>query len=313
LPEVLPIDPQDADQVTSVVAENSRALFTITTGFVGTIWNAPGFDPESETVWGLLLALSAKDKVAFRAPDAVGLNATLAVQLAEAVRLAPHVFEEMMKSPGLVPVMLMLLNVIVDFVPFVNVAVCAALAEPTEAWKLRLVGDTVTLPLEVVPPVPVSATVCGLLLDASDTVRVAARDPVVVGLNVTLIVQLDDALRLLPHDLLGIWKSPAFVPVIAMLLIAIALALPLVNVAVCAVLVEPTLTLPKESDVGLMVAVPEPPVPRPERETVCGLLVAESLKLSVAVRVPLTNGPKVIFTVQLDDAPRLAPHVLLAI
>ncbi len=174
-----------------------------------------------------------------------------------------------------------------------------------------LVGDTLTVPPEVLPPVPDSAEVCGLLLAVSDTVNVAERAPVVAGLNVTLIVQLADGARL-PGQLLAV-KSPGFVPVMATLLIVIVVALPLVTVAVFAALVEPTLTLPNERDVGLMLTVPEPPVPNPESVTFCGLVLSESVKFRVAVRVPLTVGAKIMFAVQLEDAPRLVPHVLLAI
>ncbi len=265
-------------------------------------------DPESDTVCGLLLAVSTNDRVALRAPVAVGLNTTLTPQLAEAPRLAPQVLVEIEKSLGLVPPMLMLLIVIADLVPLLNVAVCAELVEPTFVGGKEFIGDTVTLPPVVLPPVPDRAAVCGLLLAVSDTVNVAERAPVVAGLNVTLIVQLADGARLL-GQLLAV-KSPGFVPVMATLLIVIAVALPLVTVAVFAALVEPTFTVPNESDVGLMLTVPEPPVPNPVRGTFCGLVLSESLKLSVAVRVPLTVGAKMILAVQLAPAPREEPQVV---
>jgi hypothetical protein len=41
--------------------------------------------------------------------------------------------------------------------------------------------------------------------------------------------------------------------------------------------------------------------------------VAESLKLSVAVRVPLTVGAKIMLAEQLADAAKVVPHVLLLI
>ncbi len=47
--------------------------------------------------------------------------------------------------------------------------------------------------------------------------------------------------------------------------------------------------------------------------TVCGLLPAESVKVSVAVRAPVAAGVKAMVTVQLADASRVAPHVLLVI
>ena len=65
--------------------------------------------PESATVCGLLLAVSAKVRVAARLPVVVGANTTPAVQLAETARLGPQVLLEIWKSPGLAPARPMLL------------------------------------------------------------------------------------------------------------------------------------------------------------------------------------------------------------
>ena len=67
----------------------------------------------------------------------------------------------------------------------------------------------------------------------------AARLPLAVGVKVTLIVQLPPAPTELPQ--VFVWaKSPAFVPVIAML-VRLKLPLPvLFRVTVCAPLVVPT-------------------------------------------------------------------------
>ena len=64
---------------------------------------------------------------------------------------------------------------------------------------------------------------------------------------------------------------------------------------------------------GLATTLPVPVelVPVPESATVCGLLVAVSVKLSVAVRVPVAAGLNRIVAVQLADAARLEPHVLV--
>jgi hypothetical protein len=51
------------------------------------------------------------------------LNSTLAVQLADAARLVPHVLLLITKSPGLVPPSATLLMVMEDEVPFLRVAV----------------------------------------------------------------------------------------------------------------------------------------------------------------------------------------------
>ena len=47
----------------------------------------------------------------------------------------------------------------------------------------------------------------------------------------------------------------------------------------------------------------------PERATVCGLFVAESVKLNVAVRVPVAVGLNTTDAVQFPDAARLVPQV----
>ena len=58
--------------------------------------------PASAAVCGLLEALSVMVSVALRAPEAVGLNVTLRVQLSVAARLAPQLFV-CPKSPLLPP------------------------------------------------------------------------------------------------------------------------------------------------------------------------------------------------------------------
>ena len=67
--------------------------------------------PVSATDCGLLLAESVKLRIALRVPAAVGLNTTLAEQLAAATRLVPHVLAEIAKSAAFVPVIATLLTV----------------------------------------------------------------------------------------------------------------------------------------------------------------------------------------------------------
>jgi len=63
-----------------------------------------------------------------------------------------------------------------------------------------------------------------------------------------------------------------------------------------------------------MVPAPvDPVVPVPVRVTLCGLLLAVSVKRSEAVRAPVAAGLKRTVTEQLVDAARLAPQVLLGI
>jgi hypothetical protein len=54
----------------------------------------------------------------------------------------------------------------------------------------------------------------------------------------------------------------------------------------------------------------KPELPTPERETVCGLFVPESVKLRVAVRVPAALGLKTMVALQAELAAKLVPQVL---
>jgi hypothetical protein len=310
------IDPQVADHVTSVVAENCSASFTVTLALVGAIVNPDdGPDPDNETICGLPLPESANDSVAVRVPLAVGLKTTLAEQLAEAARLVPQVLLLIAKSPALVPPSVMPLIVMDEVIPLLRVADCAELVEPTAVpGKPIALGDTVTLPPEVLPPVPDNATVCGLLVAESEIERTAERVPAVVGLNSTDTPQLAEAATLEPQAFAKIIKSPGLAPASETPLMVIDELVPFVSVEDCAALVEPTFTDPNERDVGLTVTLPlVPPGAKPESATVCGEFVAESAKLSVAVRVPLVTGAKATLAVQLAPAARLLPHVLLVI
>src|SRR6266566_2903572 len=101
-----------------------------------------------------------------------------------------------------------------------------------------------SLPVGGIPstPVPLRATDCGLPDALSVIVTLALRLPVAVGVKVTLMVQEAPAasvLELLGHVL--VWaKSPALVPVRAMLLMVRDPVPLLVSVTVCAALVALT-------------------------------------------------------------------------
>ena len=192
----------------------------------------------------------------------------------------------------------------------VSVAVCATLVVPTACVpKVRLVVDKVTAPADAVP-VPVRLTACGLLLALSVTVTFAVRTPVVVGLKLTVMVQLAPAAKLVPQDWLPV-KSPALAPVRAMLVILSAVLPGLVRVAVCEALVVPTTWLPKLRLAGDKVTVPATVAPVPLRATLCGLPVALSLMLSEALRVPAAAGVKVTAIAQLIPAASELPQVLV--
>jgi len=158
--------------------------------------------------------------------------------------------------------------------------------------------------------VPESATACGLLLAVSVKVRLATRVPAASGLNTTLTEQLAETARLVPQVLLEIVKSAEFVPVTEMLLSEMEAPLSFFKEVDNAALLEPTFTAPNERADGVALA---PDVPVPDSVTVCGLPLPVSLKLRVAVRLPVVVGAKTILTVQLADAPKLVPQVFVKI
>jgi hypothetical protein len=267
--------------------------------------------PESATFCGLPLALSVKLSVALRVPAAVGLNCTLAEQLEEAARLVVHVLPASTKSPAFVPEIATLLMVMAEESPFDNVADCAALVAPMVVLaNVRLDGLAETVALPPVPS-PVRVTLCGLPVAESLNVRIAERFPFVVGAKTTDAAQLAEAASEAPHVLLLIWKSPGFVPEIATLLIVIADVPLFVSVAAFGAPLFPTATDTQFSVVGDTVAVPELVVPVPESATFCGLPVALSVKLRVALRLPEAPGLNVTDAVQLADAASVLPQVLL--
>jgi hypothetical protein len=125
--------------------------------------------------------------VPVRAPVAVGVNVTITVQLAGdgpnvPVQVPPAASA---KSP-VVPNESEVVPVPVFFI----VTVLAALVVPTVcAANVSLVGVAVITTVAAFP-VPLSVTICGEFVALSVTESVPVRVPVVVGLNVTEIVQL---------------------------------------------------------------------------------------------------------------------------
>jgi len=154
------------------------------------------FDPHIRTgylpvrdrsiVWGLVLALSATFKTADLGPVAAGLNVMLIVQLAPDPSEAPQVVADCRNSSGSKPVIMIPVIVSVVGRLFFTVTVLAALVVPT-VWfayaRLAGVTDTGTR------PVPVSVTVCGLLVALSLKFAISVSVFVVDGVNVKLIVQ----------------------------------------------------------------------------------------------------------------------------
>ncbi len=161
-------------------------------------------------------------------------------------------------------------------------------------------------------PVPERVTDCVLpvaLLLLSVTTSEAERLPETWGANVTLMVQLLPAPTELPQ--LFVWaKALALLPVNPMLLREREAFPVLLSVTVCAELVVPRVWLLKVKLAGLTPAVGAVPVPL--RLTVCGLVVALSVMLKVAERLPGAVGVNVTLIVQVALAATELPQVLVS-
>jgi hypothetical protein len=132
--------------------------------------------PVNATAWGKLPALSYIVRVPVLVPDAVGVNFTLAVQLAPAAKLILHVpVLAVEKSPVKANVVLKLSEVLPVFV---TVTYCVELVEPTATLpKLSEVGDSETAgPLAVTGAEMVTLALADLVVSATLT-AVAVTEP----------------------------------------------------------------------------------------------------------------------------------------
>ena len=132
-------------------------------------------------------------------------------------------------------------------------------------------------------------------------------------MNATPTTQLADAARFDPQELDLIANSAALGPERAMPLMLIAEEPPLVRVTIWIGLVEPTEVAGKMTLAGATVAVTAAAVPVPESATVWGLFPAVSVNVSVAARLPETEGVNATATMQLADVARLNPQALALI
>lgn len=130
------------------------------------------------------------------------------------------------------------------------------------------------------------------------TLSVADSAEVVVGVNVTEIVQFVLAASDAPH-LLVCAKSEALVPAMAIELIVKTVVLLFVSVTVCAALFVFKSTFPKLIEAGARVTVPVGAVPVPLSWSVWGLLGSLSVTCRVAVSFPVVVGAKVTVIVQV--------------
>jgi len=184
--------------------------------------------PVRGTTCGLPVALSLIVIVPAIAPEIVGMNLTVIVHCAPALRVLPQLFVSLKSPPGTMLVMLKAADpVLVSFTVFDELVVftCWAL-------KVRLVGDRVTVVPPAVVPLPVRLITCGLPAALSLTLIVPGWLPVAVGVKVTLMEQLAPAATEAPQVL--VWAYCALATMLVMVRAAVP---PLVRVTVCAALV----------------------------------------------------------------------------
>ena len=153
-----------------------------------------------------------------------------------------------------------------------------------------------------------SETDCGLEVPLSLKLIVAARAPKAVGVNRTTMEQLAPAVSEAGQLLFSV-KSEELEPVTEML-VAVKVPEPeLVKVTVWEALVMSTGSLTNVKLEGERLATPGAEVPVPERETVCGLALLETV--SVADRLPLAEGLNATLMVQFELAARELPQLFV--
>jgi hypothetical protein len=236
-----------------------------------------------------------------------GVKVTEIVQLDNAARVAPHVVV-CAKSAGLAPVRDTPMLVSVALPGFESVMICAAVVVFTVVdAKVSVAGVSEAC---AAVPVPVRLAVWVAALLATDRVPVnVAAD---VGVNVTRMVQLPGAERVVPQVLVSA-KSWGLAP-------AMLMAMPVrgaVPVFARLMDIEPLVTLTcvlgKVTEVGVRTACPTgADVPVPLSATCCGEPVALSATLKKAEKLVGVVGVKVTARLQVALPASVAPHGLVA-
>jgi hypothetical protein len=204
--------------------------------------------PLRETLCGLLAALSTKLNVAARIPSAWGLNSTFTVHVAAAASVAPQLFDEITKSAGFVPTMV--IELIDSAVVPVFFTVTDLDAESEKSRRIpKLIETGESWAVGKITPVPLSATLWGLFAALSATLNLALLAPFTLGVNVTLIAQFALTASDVPQLLVCV-KSAGFVPVKVIPLIVNDAVPVFVRMTICAALATPTDWFPKLKEAG---------------------------------------------------------------
>jgi len=260
--------------------------------------------PDRPTSSVPLVALLVMARFADTEPFAVGAKVTATVNEAPAASVVPAVFVSANGGPAAIE------EIVAVAVPvFLIVTVVAAVVEPTASLpNATEVGVAVRVAVGAAVPVPVRATVKVPLVALLDTVSEPDALPVAVGVNVTDAVHEAPAASELPQVLVSANGDPVVIEEIA------AAAVPVLEIVTdCAALVDPTVSLPRDREVGEAVRVALPAlVPVPDRPTVRVLLVALLATVRDPEAAPVAVGVKVTDAVHDAPAARELPQVLLS-
>ena len=131
-----------------------------------------------------------------------------------------------------------------------------------------------------------------------------------VGVNITEIAQLELMARDVPQLLVS-EKSPALAPQGAIFEIVNGAVPVFVRVICWAALLEPMSSVPKVRLIGLNLTAGAKPVP--ESGTLCGLLAALSVTVTLADRAPVVVGLKTTLMVQFAPASTCKPQLLVCL
>lgn len=173
--------------------------------------------------------------------------------------------------------------------------------------KEREEGERLTA--SVPAPVPLKLIVWGLPLALSAMLTDALREPTAVGVNVTLRAQLAPDATLLPQ--LFVWEKSAESVPVRPRLVMLRVAVPVFeSVTLCGALVVPTFCWPNVRLEGERLTTGAA-TPVPVKPTVCGLPLALSLIVSVALREPAAAGVNVTLMAQLAPAATELPQVFV--
>ena len=231
-----------------------------------------------------------------RIPAAVGVKSTAIMHEPEAatgLEVEQVVLGSSAKSPLAVRVV-----IVSGLLPvFVNVTDCAAEVAPANVLpnaRLEGVSDT-----PGALPLPLRVMVCVPPLALSRIMTTPVRVPLVVGVNVTAIVHVPEAVSGVEVEQVVLGSSTKS-PLEARAVMESELVPLLVSVTGCAAAVVPTRVLPKVRLEG--VNVTPGAVPVPVRAMVCAPPLALSVMVMTPVRTPLAVGVKVTAIVQVFPA-----------